>query len=202
MKLKKDFYLQDPVIVAKELLGKVLVRNVDNKIYKARIVETESYLGKLDKAAHTYKGRNTKRTSTMFEEGGICYIYFTYGKYNMLNVVTEEKNKPTAVLIRAVEPISNIDEFSKNRYNEKYINLSNYKKRNLTNGPGKLTMAMKIDRSLDKISLEGDSIYIEDDGYKDFNIVEAKRVGIDYAEEWKDYLYRFYIEKNNYVSVK
>lgn len=202
MKLEKDFYMKDPVEVAKNLLGKILVRKTKDKIYKARIVETESYLGEIDKAAHTYKGRRTNRTNTIFKEGGICYVYFTYGMYNLLNVVTEKENTPTAVLIRAVEPLSNIDDFSINRYNEIYKDLNSYKKKNITNGPGKLTMAMDIDRSLDGISLEGDEIYIEDDGYSNFKIVESKRIGIDYAKEWKDKLLRFYIDENKYVSFK
>ncbi|MBP2024669.1 DNA-3-methyladenine glycosylase [Peptoniphilus stercorisuis] len=202
MKLDKSFYLKDTVEISKSLLGKILVRKTKDKTYKARIVETESYLGVEDKAAHTYKGKRTKRTETMFLEGGYCYVYFTYGMYNLLNIVTEEKDNPRAVLIRAVEPISNIDDFSISRYNLEYNKLNSYKKKNLTNGPGKLTMAMEIDRNLDKISILEDEIYIEDDNFKDFKIVEAKRVGIDYAEEWKDKLLRFYIEGNKYVSVK
>ena len=201
MKLTKDFYIQDTDKIAKELLGKVIVRKYDNKVLKARIVETESYLGVNDKAAHTFGGKRTKRTETMFMEGGVCYVYFTYGMYNLLNIVTEKEGNPTAVLIRAVEPITNINDFSKNRYNDLYENLSNYKKKNITNGPGKLTMALNINKSFDKKSLLGDEIYIEDDGFKDYNIVSAKRVGIDYAEEWKDYLLRYYIEGNKYVSV-
>lgn len=202
MKLDKNFYLKDTVDISKSLLGKILVRKTKDKTYKARIVETESYLGVEDKAAHTYKGKRTNRTETMFLEGGYCYVYFTYGMYNLLNIVTEEKDNPRAVLIRAVEPISNIDDFSISRYNLEYNQLNSYKKKNLTNGPGKLTMAMEIDRNLDKMSILEDKIYIEDDNFRDFKIVEAKRVGIDYAEEWKDKLLRFYIEGNKYVSVK
>ena len=201
MVLDKGFFLQDTEKVARELLGKVIVRKYDNKILRARIVETEAYLGIKDKAAHTYGGRRTDRTETMFKEGGICYVYFTYGMYNLLNIVTERENTPTAVLIRGIEPISDINEFSLNRYNDLYNNLSSYKKKNITNGPGKLTIALNIDRSFDGKDLFGDEIYIEDDGFRDYNIVSAKRVGIDYAEEWKDCLLRYYIKGNKYVSV-
>lgn len=202
MKLEKEFFLRDTNIVAKELLGKVVVRKIEDKILKARIVETESYLGMEDKAAHSYGGRRTKRTETLFLEGGICYVYFTYGMYNLLNIVTEEENNPRAVLIRGVEILSEKNEFSKNRYKENFENLNNYKKTNITNGPGKLTMAMKIDRKFDKKTITSEELYIEDDGFNGFNIISAKRVGIDYAEEWKDALLRFYIEGNKNVSVR
>lgn len=202
MKLEKEFFLRDTNIVAKELLGKVVVRKIEDKILKARIVETESYLGIEDKAAHSYGGRRTKRTETLFLEGGICYVYFTYGMYNLLNIVTEEENNPRAVLIRGVEILSEKNEFSKNRYKENFENLNNYKKTNITNGPGKLTMAMKIDREFDKKTITSEELYIEDDGFNGFNIISAKRVGIDYAEEWKDALLRFYIEGNKNVSVR
>lgn len=128
MKLEKEFFLRDTNIVAKELLGKVVVRKIGDKVLKARIVETESYLGIEDKAAHSYAGRRTKRTETLFLEGGICYVYFTYGMYNLLNIVTEEENNPRAVLIRGVEILSEKNEFSKNRYKENFENLNNYKK--------------------------------------------------------------------------
>lgn len=202
MKLDKSFYLKDTIEVSKNLLGKILVRKTKDKIYKARIVETESYLGAEDKAAHTYGGRKTNRNEVMYLEGGHCYVYLTYGMYNLLNIVTEEENVPKSVLIRAVEPVSNIDDFSRARYNLEYNKLNSYKRKNITNGPGKFTMAMEIDRSLNKMSVLEDVIYVEDDGFTDFNIVSASRIGIDYAEEWKDKLLRFYIEGNDYVSVK
>lgn len=194
MILDKNFYLRDSVTVAKELLGKVLVYKNDGKVYRARITETEAYTGFLDKASHAYNGRRTERTETMFKEGGILYIYLTYGMYNMLNIVTGEKDYPDAVLIRGIEPIENIDYFSENRYCERYENLNNYKKKNMTNGPGKLTKSLKIDRKMDGYSVVSDKIYIEDDGFRAFKIEKSKRIGIDYAEEWKDKELRFFIK--------
>lgn len=198
--LDKSFYLQDTNTVARELLGKVLVLKFCDE-FKLRIVETESYLTN-DRACHAFNGKKTNRTEVMFKEGGRLYIYFTYGMYNMLNIVTREEDLGEAVLIRGVEPLNNFDKISLNRFNKPYKELKLNQKKNLTNGPGKLTKALGIDRNLNGYSLLGDKLYILDDGYREFNIVTTKRIGIDYAQEAKDYLQRFYIEGNEYVSSK
>lgn len=200
MKLDREFYKRDTLTVAKELLGKTLVHNIDGEIYKGIIVETEGYLGIEDKACHTYGGKRTKRVETMYQKPGISYVYLIYGIYNCFNITTVDENIPEAVLIRAVEPISDIDKISINRFNKKYNELTKYQMKNLTNGPGKFSMAFKIDREKDNIDLTKDRLYIEESGIIVKNIVETTRIGVDYAEEAKDYKYRFYIKGNEYIS--
>ena len=200
MKLDRDFYARDTLIVAKELLGKVLVHNINGNILKGKIVETEAYLGVIDKAAHSYGGRRTKRTETMYGLPGIAYVYLIYGMYYCFNIVTKKEGIPEAVLIRGVEPLIGLDQMAINRFNKTYDNLTTYEKKNLTNGPGKLSMAFNIDKTLDKEDLCKDKLYIEKGQGDKLNIVETTRIGIDYAEEAKDYPYRYYIDGNRYVS--
>lgn len=200
MKLDRDFYNRDTLIVAREVLGKILVHNIDGKILKGKIVETEAYLGLRDKAAHSYGGKQTNRVKTMYGQPGRAYVYIIYGMYYCLNIVTEKEGVPEAVLIRGIEPLEGIDEMSKNRFGKPFAHLTKYQKKNLTNGPGKLSMALNIDRSLDKEDLCGDKLYLETALEGDFNIIQTTRIGIDYAEEAKYFPYRFYIEGNPYVS--
>jgi DNA-3-methyladenine glycosylase len=194
--MNRDFFRQDAVTLAKKLLGKILIRNIDGKIIKSLITETEAYVGPEDKGSHAYNNKRTKRTETMFKEGGHAYIYLIYGMYNCLNVVCSVKNKPEAVLIRAVEPLNEIDFIKNNR------NIKSKKIEDLTNGPGKLCQALKIDTSIDGIDLlNNDELYIEDNNFeKEF--VSAKRINIDYAEEYVHKLWRFYIKDNKFVSKK
>lgn len=200
MKFDKYYYLKDALTLAEDLLGKVIVRRIDKNFIRARIVETEAYTGENDRACHTYNGKKTKRTKTMYESGGCLYIYTIYGMYEMLNIVSGPKNSGEAVLIRAVEILNEFDIVSNNRYKKDYNKLSSYEKKNLSNGPAKVSMALKIDKSYNAYDLMGDEIYIENDNFDDFIIVKAKRIGIDYAKEAKDYLYRFYIKSNKNVS--
>ncbi|MGO3751880.1 MAG: DNA-3-methyladenine glycosylase [Peptoniphilaceae bacterium] len=202
MKLSREFYNRDTLIVAKDLLGKVLVINNNREKLKVRIVEVEAYTGFEDKASHTYAGRRTKRTEVMYGQAGFLYVFLNYGIHNLINIVTNKKGKGEAVLIRAVEPISEIDLFSFNRYKKKFEGLSKYQSLNLFNGPGKLSKTLKIDKTFYGEDLTGDRIYIEDSLDDDFEIIETKRIGIDYSEEAKDYLYRFYIKGNKYVSIR
>lgn len=195
MKLEKNFFLVDGVTLAKNLLGKVLVRKIDNKILKARIVETEAYMGPLDKAAHSYKNRRTNRTEPMFLEGGHIYIYLIYGMYHCFNISANKKDIPEAVLIRAVEPLENIE------YMKQLRNIK--KDKDLSNGPGKLTKALSIDKTFNTLDItKNNYIWLENDDYSISSITQAKRIGIDYAEEYKDKLWRFYIPESKYVSVK
>ncbi|MCL2859641.1 MAG: DNA-3-methyladenine glycosylase [Oscillospiraceae bacterium] len=164
-KLDKNFYIQDALTVAPQLIGKILVRKLKNgEIIKHRITETESYCGEEDTACHARAGK-TKRTAIMYEQGGFAYIYLCYGVHYMLNVVTGEKEHPQAVLIRGVEGY---------------------------NGPGKLTKAMNIGKELNGIDLvDSDEIWIEDDGYVT-SYTTSKRIGIDYATEpYKSMEWRF-----------
>ncbi|WP_132995951.1 DNA-3-methyladenine glycosylase [Sporanaerobacter acetigenes] len=200
MKLERDFYIRDTQTVARELLGKVLVHNVNGKIFSGKIVETEAYLGIIDKAAHSYGGKRTKRVEIMYGPPGRAYIYLIYGMYYCFNVVTKEEGTPEAVLIRGLEPIDGISFMAKNRFNKELSQLTNAQLKNLTNGPGKLCQAMELDKRLNGEDLCGDTLYIEERKVESFNIINTKRIGIDYAEEAKDFLYRYYIEGNSYIS--
>ena len=195
MILNRDFYIKDGITLAKDLLGKILVKEIDGVLYKGRIVETEAYMGVIDKACHSYNNRRTKKTEAMYREGGYSYIYLIYGMYNCFNVTASIKDNPEAVLIRALEPLDNKDIMLKIRKvkSEKYI----------ANGPGKLTKALGITSDDNNIDLTlGKNIWIEDDGYVPNKITETTRVGIDYAEEFKEKPWRFYISENNNVSKK
>lgn len=203
MKLTKEFYNRDSLIVAEKLLGKILVSEVNGEVLAGKIVETEAYRGAEDKAAHSYNNRRTLRTEVMFGEAARAYIYFIYGMYNCMNIVCEEVGTPQAVLIRALEPVEGIELMCKNRYKKFYEELTNREKVNLSNGPGKLCKALNIDRTLNGENLLGDKLYlVEGEKINKKDIVLAKRVGIDYAEEAKDFLWRFYIKDNKYVSKK
>ncbi|WP_294375422.1 DNA-3-methyladenine glycosylase [uncultured Clostridium sp.] len=203
MILKKEFYRSGALELAKELLGKIIVRKVDGKILRGKIVETEAYIGAIDKASHAYNGRRTERTEPLFHEGGIAYVYFIYGLYHCFNVISGEKDKGEGVLIRAIEPLNEFDYISQKRFKKNFCELSNAKKKTLTNGPAKLCMAYSIDKSdnYKKLYEDGD-FYIEDSDEKNFDIVETTRIGIDYAEEAVEFPWRFYIKDNSYISVK
>lgn len=203
MIISKEFYNRSALDVAQDLLGKVLVREVDGKILKGKIVETEAYIGLIDKACHAYNGRRTKRTEVLYEDAGVSYIYFIYGLYHCFNVVTNKKDIAEAVLIRAIEPINELDYISNIRYNKRYNELTKAQSKNLTNGPSKLCLAYLLNKDLNAVKLyEKGTVYIIDDNNEDFEIVESKRIGIDYAEEAKDFLWRFYIKDNIYISKK
>lgn len=191
MKLNRDFYTRDALIVAPELLGKYLVRNINGHTLVSMITETEAYKSN-DKACHAYNYNCTPRTSTMFMEGGVAYVYFTYGMYHCFNVVTDVKGEPSAVLIRGLEPLSDMEYMSELRYKQPLNELTKYRLKNFSNGPGKLCMAYGIDRSLNGEDLTGDILYITE-GEKISDYKTSKRIGIDYAEEAKDYLWRFYL---------
>ena len=201
--LGKEFYEQGALELAKELLGKILVRKVDNVTLKGKIVETEAYIGEIDKASHAYNGRRTDRTEPLFREGGIAYVYFIYGLYYCFNVISGEENKGEGVLIRALEPLNEFEYLSQKRFKESYDKLTLTKKKNIANGPSKLCMAFSIDKSENyrKLYEKGD-FYIEDSEDTNFSIVETTRIGIDYAEEAINFPWRFYIKDNKYISKK
>lgn len=193
MKITKNFFLTDGITLAKNLLGKIIVRKIDNKILKARIVETEAYMGAIDKAAHSYQNLRTKRTEPMFSEGGHIYIYLIYGMYYCFNISANKKDIPEAVLIRAVEPLENI-EYMKTLRNVK-------KDKKISNGPGKLTKALILDKTLNNIDLTlSEEIWIENDDYPIKKIIESKRIGIDYAGEDANKLWRFYLPESQFIS--
>jgi len=195
LRLNQKFYQKDAVQTAKDLLGKIIVRKYDGKTIKVKIVETEAYCGAEDKASHAYNNKKTKRTAPMFKEGGHSYIYLIYGMYYCFNVVTASENNPHAVLIRAVEPLTGIKQIKENRQ------IKSSRTKDLTNGPGKLSQALKINKSLDGCSLvKNPSLYIIDGGAENFEIDSSPRVNIDYAEEYKDKKWRFFIKNNKYIS--
>ena len=191
MKLPRSFYEQSTVEVARQLLGKYLVRKHEDGDRVGRIVETEAYVGPQDLACHAAKGR-TARNEVMFGAAGHAYVYFIYGFYNMLNLVTEANEYPAAVLIRAVEPVAGIDIMMQRRRN----NLL----RNLTNGPGKLCQAFDINRSLNGIDVVGKILYIEDRGEPAPKFQATARIGVDYAGKWKDKQLRFVVRDSEFVS--
>lgn len=210
--MEKNFYNNNGLHVARNILGKFLIRKYEDKQIVTKIVETEGYMGVKDKAAHVYKDKKTDRTKPLYLEGGHIYVYLIYGMYHCLNISANVENVPECVLIRGIEPIIGLDEIAFNRYKKSYNELTNYQKKNITNGPGKLCMALQIDRDLNCKSILDSELYISDfyideNGEKvfsdtEFEVVEAKRVNIDYAEEAKDYLWRYYIKNNKYVSIK
>jgi DNA-3-methyladenine glycosylase len=204
MKLKRKFYNRPTLTVAKELLGKYLVHKIGKKKLIGKIVETEAYVGPRDLASHASRGR-TKRTELMFGPPGHAYIYLIYGMYFCFNIVTERKDYPAAVLIRAIEPIPLIPPLLKGA---RVISLP-LKKGELegvkpTNGPGKLCRYLQIDKRLNGIDLTGNVLWIEDRGVKipKNQIDSARRIGVEYAGRWKNKKWRFYIESNPFVSKK
>lgn len=198
--LKKEFYQKDTLSLAKDLLGKILVRKDGKNLMKAKIVETEAYLGINDRASHTFNNNKTKRNKIMYEDCGTLYVYQTYGIHFLLNIVSVGKGVPEGVLLRAVEPISAIDEFCLNRFKKTYKDLSDYQKKNISNGPAKLTKALNIGKEFNGSNIFTKKLYLEDSDKNDFKIVKDKRIGIDYAKEARDFPYRFYIKNNPYVS--
>lgn len=194
--LPETFYKEDSLIVAKALLGKVIVREG----YLFKIVETEAYRGEIDKGAHVYKTKKTARTAPLYEVGGTVYVYLIYGMYHCLNIAAHKEGVPHCVLIRAVEPM---DEASI-EYAKKNRKIKCQKLMQLTNGPGKLTQALTIDRTFNfhKVTKESTFYIAELEDAQSFEIVEAKRINIPYAKEYQDKLWRFYIKDNAFVSVK
>lgn len=203
VKLDRVFYRDNAVELSRKLLGKYLVHVVNNAELIGRIVEVEAYMGFEDKAAHSYKGRRTNRTEVMYGEEGHAYVYFIYGMHYCLNIVAAEEEIAQAVLIRAIEPVKGIDNMAYYRYGRSFEGLLKSQVRNMTNGPGKLCKALNITKQQNGEDLTGNKLFICDHKKicEAYNIIEAKRIGIDYAEEAKDYLWRFYIEGNPYVSI-
>jgi DNA-3-methyladenine glycosylase len=194
-KLHREFYTRPNVLlIARELLGKLLVvPDEAGKRISGMIVEVEAYRGPEDRASHAYGGRRTKRTEIMYQRGGVAYVYFVYGMYNQFNVVTNIEDTPHAILVRALEPVEGIEIMRSRRHL--------HPDRNLTNGPGKLCLALGIDRQLDKADLLGERVWIEEyEKVTPGRIAKGPRIGIDYAEYWVSKPWRFWIKGNQYVS--
>lgn len=201
--LLPKFYHRETLEVAPDLLGKYLVRNIHGQQLVGKIVEVEAYKGPIDKGAHSYNYKRTPRTEAMFGPPGHAYIYLIYGMYYCLNIVTEVEGEPCGVLIRAIEPIEGVDYMAILRYKKSLAEITRGQQKNLTNGPGKLCMAMNITKEQYQWPLWEKDFYIaEGEEIAPSQIVRSKRINIDYAEEAKDFLWRYSIKDNPYVSVK
>jgi DNA-3-methyladenine glycosylase len=187
-RLTRKFYKRPTLKIAKDLLGKYLVRKNGKKELAGKIVETEAYIGPKDRASHAYGGRMTKRSKNMYLEGGHIYIYLCYGIYWQFNVTTQEAGKPECILIRALEPLG-----------------EGARKEKAASGPGKLCRWMELKGTFNKEDLcKSKKVWLEDRGEKTkkSQIVTAKRIGIDYAGLWAEKPWRFYIKGNNFISRK
>jgi DNA-3-methyladenine glycosylase len=177
--LPREFYARDTVLVARELLGTVLVRQLDGERRAGTIVETEAYAGPDDRASHARSGP-MGRARLMWGEAGTAYVYLIYGMYDCVNAVTERVGYPGAVLIRALEPIEGLAD--------------------RTDGPGRLCRAMAIDRRLNGEPLTGDQLWIEPGPVRDFEIAAGPRIGVEYAGDWATRPWRFWVAGNRWVS--
>lgn len=201
-RLSREFYNGDTVQIAQNLLGKYLVRVLDGQLLAGRITETEAYIGRCDKACHAYNYRRTERTSTLFGPPGHAYIYFIYGMYHCLNFVTEPEGEPAAVLIRAVEPAAGMDTMLRLRYGDKP--LTAYRRKNFLNGPGKVCKGFSLSRAENGLDLTGGILFVCDSpadiglphpAPAGEHMCAGPRIGVDYAEEAKDFPWRFWLEK-------
>lgn len=193
-KLSKEFYLRDDVVqIARDLVGKYLFTSINGQKSGGIIVETEAYNGRTDKACHAYLNRNTNRTKVMYDEGGVSYVYLCYGIHYLFNIVTNLEGLADAVLIRAIQPVEGIHHMELRRK-------MSFDKKALTSGPGSMSKALGINIDLYGVDLQGDKIWIEDGYTQSFEIEARKRVGVDYAEEDKNLLWRFIMKNNKWVS--
>jgi DNA-3-methyladenine glycosylase len=191
LKLRRSFYEQPTIEVARQLLGKYLIRKHSDGTTVGRIVETEAYVGPQDQACHASRGR-TPRTEIMFGRAGHAYVYMIYGFHYMLNIVTEAVDFPAAVLIRAVEPLEGLRLMQSRRQTERLHSLAS--------GPGKLCRAFAIDRTLNGNDVCGKVLYLDDYGEPAPKVVTTPRIGVDYAGKWKHKPWRFLIKGNEFVS--
>ena len=201
--LPREFFLRDGITVARELLGKILVHETPVGTVRGIITEVESYMGEEDKGSHTYGGRRTERTEPMYHAGGTSYVYLIYGMYSCMNIAVMPEGTAQAVLLRSVVPA---DRESEQRMQQLRLrNLAERKKKvgeasvrkHLADGPGKLCIAMGITRADNDVDMiESETFYVtEGIMVSPSEIHVGKRIGIDYAEEAADFLWRFYLEE-------
>ncbi|MBD1392110.1 DNA-3-methyladenine glycosylase [Mucilaginibacter glaciei] len=196
MKLPESYYHNpDVVALSRDLIGKYLFTCIDGNLTGGYIVETEAYAGIIDKASHAHGGRMTPRTKTMYLQGGVSYVYLCYGIHEMFNIVTSVDGQPHAILIRAIHPTDGLDMIMARRDMDTL-------KPNITRGPGSVAKALGISRNINAMSLQGDTIWVEDRGltFPDVEVVAGPRVGIDYAGDDALLPYRFYLKENIFVS--
>lgn len=204
-RLSREFYNDNTVDIAQKLLGKYLVHRLDSgEVLIGRITETEAYVGRCDKACHAYNYRRTERTNTMFGPPGHAYIYFIYGMHFCLNLVTEPEGEPSAVLIRGVEPVAGTETIRRLRFGNAPITA--YRRKNFMNGPGKVCQGMALTKAENGMDLTGDTLFVCDSPADlGFPCPEVScermcvgpRVGVDYAEEAKDFPWRFWLQEED-----
>ena len=219
--LSRDFYRTDALTLSEKLIGKTLVHRVGGVELAGVITETEAYMGVIDRASHAYGGRRTARTDTLFLEGGHAYVYLIYGIYSCMNITANEDGIPEGTLIRAVFPVDGQEEMYR-AYLEKgrrkasavpkdFAHLTPKELYAMTNGPGKLCVSMRIDRSLDRhwmvfenyVNENGSecALFVRDDGYRAAEILRSPRIGIDYAGEAAEYPWRFTVKEQNGIPL-
>ncbi|MBS1510528.1 MAG: DNA-3-methyladenine glycosylase [Bacteroidetes bacterium] len=195
-KLPAEFYERTDVIqIARDLLGKILITQFDGVVTSGVIVETEAYIGFTDRASHAYNGKRTARNEYMYDKAGTIYVYICYGMHHLFNVVTNKKDIPDAVLVRAVEPLKGIDMMLKRTGKKKADHT-------LTKGPGNVGKALGISKTHSGLHVWGKQIFIADGGtaYPKEAIGASKRIGVEGAGEAAAYPYRFFVRGNPYVS--
>ena len=209
-RLERSFFIRDGITVARELLGKILVHETPLGVVRGILTEVESYMGETDKGAHTYKGRRTARTEPMYHQGGTSYVYLIYGMYSCMNIAAMTEGNPQAVLLRGAVPADEVSGRIMRQLRLEELNRRQQKKnallytmenppssldRHLADGPGKLCTAMHITRADNDIDLVESRDFYVTEGIEvtPAQIHAGKRIGIDYAEEAADYLWRFYL---------
>lgn len=208
-RLGRSFYARDGITVARELLGKILVHETPIGRIRGIITEVESYMGETDKGSHAYGGRRTERTEPMYHAGGTSYVYLIYGMYSCMNIAAMQEGVPQAVLLRSVEPADEESEGYMLKLRLAELNRRQEKKggrlygpeecpaslkRHLADGPGKLCIAMGITRACNDVDMVTSRDFYVTEGIRPREILAGKRIGIDYAQEAADYLWRFYLE--------
>jgi DNA-3-methyladenine glycosylase len=196
MKLPEAYYHNpDVVALSRDLIGKYLFTSIDGEITGGYIIETEAYAGLIDRASHSFGGKVTPRTKTLYMQGGVSYVYLCYGIHEMFNIVTSVEGQPHAILIRAIQPTHGLDIMMLRRGMEAV-------KPNITKGPGSVAKALGISRKINALSMLSDTIWIEDRGltFPDAEVVAGPRIGVNYAGEDALLPYRFYVKGNIYVS--
>lgn len=203
-RLPREFYLGNTVEIAQNLLGKFLVRSYQGQALACRITETEAYVGRCDKACHAYNYHKTTRNATMFGPPGHAYIYLIYGMHHCLNFVTEPDGEPSAVLLRSVEPVCGVERIRALRFGSA-APMTAYQRKNFLNGPGKVCKGLSLSRADNGTDLLGDQLFLCDSPH-DFgcplyeppaeHLCVGTRIGVNYAEEARDFPWRFWLEKD------
>lgn len=200
-RLSREFYSGDTVETARALLGKILVRRLNGELLAARITETEAYIGRCDKACHAYGYRRTQRTSTMFMAPGHAYIYLIYGMHHCLNLVTEPEGEPSAVLIRAAAPLSGVETIQRLRFGDRPMTA--YRRKHWMDGPGKVCQGLSLTRAENGMDITGDTLFVCDSPadiglpcpvLPNEHLCCGPRIGVDYAEEAREFPWRFWLE--------